>query len=125
MVSGVVLPLVVQHPLVLSYGFLWGSRPSCFVLLRWLCACLMVLFVACPTCVIVGNVASVCPTVIIIVGSFYIFGVDELSCVEMLSPWLLLLSSAGVAVCISWIPTVSVVASVAVFLTPSDLPKSS
>ena len=33
-VSGVVLPLVVQHPLALSYGFLWGSRPSCFVLLR-------------------------------------------------------------------------------------------
>ena len=28
-------------------------------------------------------------------------------------PWSLLLSSAGVAVCIAWIPTVSVVASVA------------
>ena len=33
-VSGVVVPLVVQHPLALSYGFLWGSRPSFFVLLR-------------------------------------------------------------------------------------------
>ena len=40
-VSGVVLPLVVQHPLDLSYDFLWGYRPSCSVLLRCRCACLM------------------------------------------------------------------------------------
>ena len=71
------------------------------------------LFVACPTCVIVGNVASVCPTVIVIVETFYVFGVDELSSGEMLPPWSLLLSSAGVAVCIACIPTVSIVASVA------------
>ena len=30
----------------------------------------------------------------------------------MTPPWLLLLSPAGVAVCVSWIPTVSAVASV-------------
>ena len=40
-VSGVVVPLVVQHPLALSCGFLCGSCPSCFVLSRWCCACLM------------------------------------------------------------------------------------
>ena len=71
------------------------------------------LFVAFTTCAIVGNVAYVCPKVIIIVESFYVFGVDELSSGEMPPPWSLLLSSAGVAVCIAWIPTVSVVASVA------------
>ena len=71
------------------------------------------LFFACQTCVIVGNVASVCQTVIIIAEIFYVFGVDELSGGEMPPPWSLLLSSAGVAVCIAWIPTVSVVASVA------------
>ena len=70
------------------------------------------LFVACLTCVIIGNVASMCPTVIIIVESFYVFGVDELSGGEMPPPWSLLLSSAGVVVCIAWIQTVSVVASV-------------
>ena len=40
-VSGVVVPLVVQHPSDLSCGFLWGSRPSCSVLLCWRCACLI------------------------------------------------------------------------------------
>ena len=48
---------------------------------------LWVLFVACPTCVIIGNVASVCPTVIIIVERFYVFGVDEFSGGEMPHPW--------------------------------------
>ena len=71
------------------------------------------LFVACRTCVIVGNVASVCPTVIIIVERFYVFGVGELSGGEMPPPWLLFLSFTSVAVCIAWIQTVSVVASVA------------
>ena len=70
---------------------------------------LWVLFVACLTCVIVGNVASVCSTVIIIVESFYVLWVDELSGGDMPPPWSLLLSSAGVAVYIAWIPTVSVV----------------
>ena len=46
-----------------------------------------VLFVACPTCVIIGNVASVCPTVIIIVERFYVLRVDELSGGEMPPPW--------------------------------------
>ena len=70
------------------------------------------MFVACTTCVIIGNVASVCPTVIIIVESFYGFGFYELSGGEMTPPWLLLFSSAGVSVYIAWVPTVSVVASV-------------
>ena len=61
---------------------------------------------------IVGNVASLCPTVIIIVESFYVFGFNELSSGEMPPPWSLFLSSAGVAVFIAWVPTVSVVASV-------------
>ena len=71
------------------------------------------LFVSCLTFVIVGNVVCVCPTVIIIVEIFYVFGVYELSSGEMTPPWYLLFSSAGVALCIAWIPTVSVVASVA------------
>ena len=71
------------------------------------------LFVACPTCMIVGNVPSVCPTVIIIVENFYVFRVNELSGGEMMPPWSLLLSSTGVDVCITWISTISVVASVA------------
>ena len=71
-----------------------------------------VMFSACPTCMVVGNVAAVCPTVIIVVESFYVFGVYEFSGGEMAPPWSLFLSSAGVAVCVAWIPTVSVVASV-------------
>ena len=45
--------------------------------------------------------------------SFYVFGVNELSGGEMPPPWSLLFSSAGVVVRIAWIPSVSVVASVA------------
>ena len=71
-----------------------------------------VLFDAYPTCMIVGNVAAVCPTVIIVVERFYVFGVYELSGDKMAPKWSLLLSSAGVDVCVAWIPTVSVVASV-------------
>ena len=70
------------------------------------------MFSACPTCMVVGNVAAVCPTVIIVVESFYLFGDYEISGGEMAPPWLLLLFSAGVAVCVAWIPTISVVASV-------------
>ena len=61
------------------------------------------LFVACLTCMIVGNVASVCPKVIIIVESFYVFGIYEFSGGEVTPPWSLFLSSAGVDACISWI----------------------
>ena len=64
---------------------------------------------------IVGNVASVCLTVIIIVESFYIFGFYKFSGGKVMPPWSLLLSSAVVAVFIDWNPTVSVVASVAAF----------
>ena len=62
---------------------------------------------------IVGNFASVCPTVIIIVENFHVFGVYELDGGDMKPQCLLLLSSVGVAFCISWIPTVSVVSSAA------------
>ena len=73
-VPGVVLPLVVQHPLALAYGSFEVPTHhvfSCCVDIvhdRW------VLFVACPTCVIVGIVSSVCQTVIIIVEIFYVLG---------------------------------------------------
>ena len=40
-VSGVVVPLVVQHPSDLPCVFLRVYSPSYFVLLRWRCACLM------------------------------------------------------------------------------------
>ena len=61
---------------------------------------------------VVGNIAAVCPTVIIVVESFYVFGVYGLSGSYMAPPWLLLLSSVKVVVCVAWIPTVSVVVSV-------------
>ena len=95
---------------MVSFGFPAHHVLSCCfgVVRAW-----WVLFVACVTCVIVGNVASVCPTVIIIVERFYVFGVNELSGGDMPPPWLLLLSSAGVVYCISWVSTVSVFASVA------------
>ena len=46
-----------------------------------------VLFSECLTCMIIGNFSAVCPTVIIFVESFYVFGVYELSGGEMAPPW--------------------------------------
>ena len=45
------------------------------------------LFAACPTCMIVGHVTAVCPTVIFVVESFYVFGIYGLSGGDMGPPW--------------------------------------
>ena len=61
---------------------------------------------------IFGNVTAVCPTVIVVVESFYVFGVYGFSGGEMAPTWSLLLSSSGVVVCVAWITIFSVIASV-------------
>ena len=73
-----------------------------------------VLFAAYPTCMIVGNVTAVCPTVIVVVEGLDVLGVYGFSGGDMAPPWSLFLSSAGVVLSVAWIPIVSVVASVLV-----------
>ena len=64
-----------------------------------------------PNCMLVGNVTSVCPTVVVVVEGFDVLGIYGFSGGDMAPPWSLLLSSAGVVVSVAWITIVSVVAS--------------